>query len=156
MGRMSLFVEALVVGPGRGGLGLRHVAFRRRRKFDGFQLQWSQTNFKLRWFGPPACRVSSTKVPRQRQVEATLGTPPTKGDMRWVGSFGSCLRGDMKVKKVGPFEAQRTNKTRPACAATNARYRRIPRSSRWRVRLRESARLASESLEICVNDARIF
>ena len=37
MGRMSLFVEALVVGPGRGGLGLRHVAFRRRRKFDGFQ-----------------------------------------------------------------------------------------------------------------------
>ena len=66
MGRMSLFVEALVVGPSRGGLGLRHVAFRRRRKFDGFQLQWSQTSFKLRWFGPPACRFSSTKVPRQR------------------------------------------------------------------------------------------
>ena len=43
MSRMSLFVEALVVGPGRGGLGLRHVAFRRRRKFDGFQFQWSQS-----------------------------------------------------------------------------------------------------------------
>ena len=61
MGRMSHFDETLVVGPGRGGLGPRHVAFPRRREFDGFELQWSQTqnSFKLRWFGPPACRFSS-------------------------------------------------------------------------------------------------
>ena len=32
MGRMSHFVETLVVGPGRGGLGLRHVAFRRHQR----------------------------------------------------------------------------------------------------------------------------
>ena len=62
----------------------------------------------------------------------------------------------IRYKLFCDFDAQRSNKTRPACAATNARCRRISRSSQWRVWLRESARLASESLEICVNDARIF
>ena len=37
------------------------------------------------------------------------------------------------LQKFCDFDAQRSNKTRPACAATNARCRRILRSSRWRV-----------------------
>ena len=140
------------------GVGVARNLRQRRANFFKFPNFLNAFRFS---FSQKVCALASDavhkNVRRRRNARSSLRGVWHRGCARSASlsrKFGE--KCGNSLQNFCDFDAQRSNKTRPACAATNKRHRRSSRSSRWRVRLRESARLASESLENCINDARMF